>query len=696
MQEEAIDAILDGDNVIVLAPTAGGKTEASIFPVLSNMLSTDAQPVAALYVCPIRALLNNQEHRLKRYAGMVGLDAFKWHGDVGNAQRRRFIQSPAHILMTTPESLEVMLINRRQEVERLFAGLQTVIVDEIHAFADDDRGGHLLSVLERLTRFCGRDLQRIGLSATVGNPDEIGAWLAGSSRRAYRRIDPPKPPAQREISIELFEDDEIVGQAAALARGKKCLVFAESRKGVEEIGAALQKRDITTFVHHGSVSREERERAEARFQMGESAAIVCTSTLELGIDIGDLDRVIQIGAPRTVSSVLQRMGRTGRRPGTTSNYHFLCGGAESMLQAIASVRLLEAGWVEDAEPDDAATHLLAHQIMALSLQEQGISRHLVTDWLAGAHPYSGIEAKDVRALIDTMVKRDILYESEGLLSLGDEGERRYGGSNFLELYAVFDTPPMFTVRYGREDVGTLDVAFLRLMDGQDEGAGGASGGGLGGGRSSFRLAGRPWQIRTIDWRRHVCYVEPTRSASAAKWAGTGGYLSWEICQAIKAALADDAEYPWLGRSASYELASLRLGYARVVPGDATVVETTDTGVTWHTFAGGAINALLAEALNADGGDWTRDNLRIKTDDRATMETAISSIRALRHTDLDEVARTAAAKLPRWGLSKFEPCLPEDQAIALVMRRVFDVEGAGRVARSLWRRSRDIGTPGRMG
>ncbi len=665
VQEQSIEAVLAGDNAIVLAPTAGGKTEASIFPLLSRILSEELAPVAVLYICPIRALLNNQEHRIKAYARMVGLDAFKWHGDVGQAERRRFREAPTHILMTTPESLEVMLMTRPEEAAGQFAGLSAVVVDEVHAFAGDDRGAHLVAILERLVRFCGRDLQRIGLSATVGNPDRIGQWLAGSSQRPYRRVDPAKPPALRELSVDLVESDAgVVRRVVEIGLGRKSLVFAESRRLVEQVAAALQGKGIDTFVHHGSVSREDRERAEARFQHGTNTAIVCTSTLELGIDVGDLDHVIQIDAPRTVSSFLQRMGRTGRRAETVSNCHFLCRTSETMLQAAGLIRLMQQGWVEDVVPETAAAHVLAHQIIALSLQEMGISRHRILTWLAGASPFRGLSQADLDALIDTMLERDILYQAEGRLSLGAEGEKRYAGKNFFELYAVFDTPPIFRVQHGRREVGSLDFAFLHVLE---ERAGPAL----------FRLAGQPWQVRSIDWRRAVCYVEPADRAALPRWSGEGGYLSFEVCQSMKAVLADTERYPWLSPSAAHELAALRLGYKGLVtPGEAPI-ERTDKGVHWHTFAGGAINALLAAGLEEQGGDWKRGNLGLSTDDPAAAAAARASIQQLAAADLHALARRAAGHTRRGGLSKFQPCLPDGLELELIMRRTYDPAGTER-------------------
>jgi ATP-dependent Lhr-like helicase len=319
VQEYTIDAVLDGDNAVVLAPTAGGKTEAALFPILSQILTEERTPVAALYVCPIRALLNNLEDRLQGYARMVGLDVFKWHGDVGESRKQAFRQAPGHILMTTPESLEVMLISARTDARHLFRGLSTVVIDEVHAFAGDDRGAHLAALMERLVVLCGRDVQRLGLSATVGNPEVIGQWLQGSSQRPFRLVDPPKLPVTRVLELDACDDlDQAALGIARKVRGKKTLVFVESRSKAERVAQSISGSGVEVFIHHSSVSRADRTLAEEQFAHGRNTAIVCTSTMELGIDVGDLDQVLQVDAPATVASFLQRLGRTGRRPDTTA------------------------------------------------------------------------------------------------------------------------------------------------------------------------------------------------------------------------------------------------------------------------------------------------------------------------------------------------------------------------------------------
>jgi ATP-dependent Lhr-like helicase len=221
VQELAGEAILDGKNAVVLAPTAGGKTEASIFPVLAQLLESQPSGIGSIYVAPIKALLNNQEVRLGDYTQMVGLDRFVWHGDAGASQKQQFCREPTALLMTTPESLEVMLMSPRVPVQTLFADLRSIVIDEIHAFAGTDRGAHLMSVVERLATLSQHDVQRIGLSATIGNPDHIAHWLSGTSQRESVVIDPPKPKAQRQIKILLREHvTDFAREAVRETRGK--------------------------------------------------------------------------------------------------------------------------------------------------------------------------------------------------------------------------------------------------------------------------------------------------------------------------------------------------------------------------------------------------------------------------------------------------------------------------------------------
>ena len=663
VQTLTIDAVLDGANAVVLAPTAGGKTEAAMFPVLSQILSERRPPVAALYVCPIKALLNNQEPRLAQYARMVGLEVFKWHGDVSASVKARFRREPAHILMTTPESIEVMLVSAKTDARALFAGLGTVIVDEVHAFAGDDRGAHLVALLERLTVFCGRDLQRIGLSATVGNPAVIGQWLQGSSQRERRLVDPPRGAAVRDLRIDFSESVEGAARGiASLARGKKSLVFVESRARAERIAHALGGSGVDVFIHHSAVSRADRTLAEERFTAGSNTAIVATSTMELGIDVGDLDHVLQVDAPSTVASFLQRMGRTGRRSGARANCSFFCVTPEALLQAAAITRLAARGWVEDVAPAEGAMHVLAHQVLALTLQEGGVSRHRVLPWLADAWPFAAIREARLNALIDTMVAREILYEADGLLSLGQRGDRLYGRKNFAELYAVFSAPPMFRVRHGREEVGLVGALFVQGHHSAD-------------GPLCFRLGGRAWEVVQTDWARNVLDVRPSQRGQVPTWLGAGGVLSQPLCQEmLRALIGPGSEANWLTSVAAKTLDEVRAGYAGLLEEGAAALEDRGDDVQWHTFAGGGINRLMAAGLESLTGDkWVAGNLTLKSK-VAGITKAREAIGRLRELDWETLATARAHDLARGRLSKFQPCLPQDAEDRLLAERLLDVPG----------------------
>ncbi|MBF0099246.1 MAG: DEAD/DEAH box helicase [Magnetococcales bacterium] len=315
LQDSAIEPILHGKHAILLAPTAGGKTEAALFPILSRMLAENWQTVSVLYICPIKALLNNLEQRLDGFAKLVGRQTALWHGDIKDSLRQKIVQNPPDILLATPESIEVILVSRRVDHRQFFKNIRAVIVDEVHAFAGDDRGWHLLSLLERLSYLSGREIQRIGLSATVGNPDNLLQWLSGSAKTPGMVIN---PPATGTITPDIQVDyvgnlDNAAIVISRLHRGEKRLVFCDSRSQVEQLSVALRELGVATYISHSSLSMDERKQAETAFAQGQNCVIVATSTLELGIDVGDLDRVIQIDAPFTVSSFLQRIGRTGRR-----------------------------------------------------------------------------------------------------------------------------------------------------------------------------------------------------------------------------------------------------------------------------------------------------------------------------------------------------------------------------------------------
>lgn len=670
VQERSIDAILDGKNAVVLAPTAGGKTEAAFFPLLSLMEASDWKPVSVLYLSPIRALLNNQEDRVSRLAGLVGRRAFKWHGDVGRSARKKFLAHPTDALLITPESLEAMLMSPRVPTRELFDGLQAVIVDEVHAFADDDRGAHLAAVLERLIRFCGRDVQRIGLSATVGNPDEILRWLQGSSERPAVVVDPGGARKTPDLALDHVGTLENAAQVIErLHPGQKRLVFVDSRGKAERLGNLLSERGVITYVSHGSLSVTSRRDAERAFQEARDCVIVATSALELGIDVGDLDHVLQIDAPATVASFLQRMGRTGRRAEMTPNCTFLATKEPAVLGAAAIIRLFREGFVEPVRPSAKASHIFAHQLMALSVQLSGMVRQDANIWLKGCTAFTDLGPEDRSAIIDHMLRAQILADQDGKVWLGPVGERKFGYAHFRELYAVFDAPRLVTVRASNEEIGTVEARFLAGLDTTR-------------GPGSFMLAGRAWEIVVVEWDRGVCIVRPAPKGRTPNWQGDPRHLSYELCQSMRRVLMDDAADPAWSQRATAVMTSLRADYTFLEDSPAPIVEAPDR-ITWWTFAGGGANALLGQMLGAELGEKvvaTNTSIRLEgaaAKSGAAVREVLSRWREDARPTMADGQRFAegAAKA---RISKFQVCLPEKLFAELVVEKSVDLVGARKV------------------
>ncbi len=666
VQELAGQAILDGKNAVVLAPTAGGKTEASVFPVLAGLMERPSEGVGALYIAPIKALLNNQEDRLGTYAEMVGLRRFVWHGDSADGDKRRFVKDPADLLMTTPESLEVMLLSPRVPVARLFPDLRVVIIDEIHALAGTDRGAHLMSVLERITRSSQNDLQRIGLSATVGNPDAILKWLQGTSSREGIVVTPPKNPSQRQVVVHQRDTiADIATDAGAEAKGKKSLFFCQSRALSESVAERMRGAGVDVFVHHSSVSLEERREAEERFHHGTNAAIVCTSTLELGIDVGDLDLVFQANAPSTVSSFLQRMGRTGRRAGQVANTTFYCEAADDVLQAVAIIELAREGWVEHVAVQSRCWPVLVHQLLAMTLQFGAISPEKCWEQISRVPDFQGIGRQEFDQLVEHMKAEDFLFEAGGLLSMGMKAERIFGRKNFMELYAVFSSPVLYRVETSTgKQLGSLEQDFVdRLVEEM----------------SSFLLAGRAWTVEQVNHKERTVRVREAPRGQKPSW---GGYLpqilGFELCQRMRRVLTNDTLYSYADERAVAAIRERRDALGDLLKRSGKFAVQMEDGLArvW-TFAGGRVNYTLRYAIEmVTGWKVIADNLQLRLSgdgvNHATIDEALAKVSAPAFYDSAETRKQLVARVPPFRLSKFQSALPDAMETEMVAAYVLDI------------------------
>jgi len=615
LQEATIQPVIDGEHAILLAPTAGGKTEAASFPILSRMLTENWTGLSVLYICPIKALLNNLEERLSYYGQLLGRSVAVWHGDISASRKAKIIADPPDILLATPESLEVMLVSLRIDHRVLFANVRSVIIDEVHAFAGDDRGWHLLSVLERISVIAGRELQRLGLSATVGNPELLCDWLASSCESKRSVIN---PPAENNVVPDVQVDWVGSVRNAAIVisrlhRGEKRLVFVDSRSRVEELAMELRGLGVATYVSHSCLSLDERRSAEEAFSQGSDCVIVATSTLELGIDVGDLDRVIQIDSPFTVASFLQRIGRTGRRAGSSRNCLFLATKEDAFLRALALLKLWQEPFVEPIEPPPRPMHIYAQQVMALSLQEQGMIAQDIEKWVGAMPGFSAIAQDDKGQVLDYMLSTGVLHSDSGLFGIGRTGEKAFGQKNFMELFSVFTSPPMVKVFHGKQELGEVHQLTFAV---KDEGP------------ALLTLGGRSWQTKYIDWARKKAYVEPTDMRGRSLWLSAGQPMHYEMCQAIAQVLSSGGDVEGLSSRSQGLLEELQEEFGWLEEGKSTLLIDGDGNANWWTFSGRLLNATFSEVLAAEANKIVSDNLCITFSHVYEVEALVMKIKTL--------------------------------------------------------------------
>lgn len=589
LQEQAIAPLLAGHHALLLAPTAGGKTEAALLPILSRMLNEQWRGPSVLYVCPIKALLNNLEARLAFLAGLVGRSVAVWHGDIVQGDKSRAERDRPDILLTTPESVEGMLLGSRRDHNRLLGNIRCVIADELHAFAADDRGWHLLALLERI-RVLGAPLgQRIGLSATVGKPQALLDWFAGHSGGPTSLIQVAAPPAEVDLSVDYVGSiDNAAIIISHLHQGEKRLVFCDSRSKVEQLAAALRGRDVDVFVSHAALSADLRKQAEQAFAERQNCVIVATSTLELGLDVGDLDRVIQIDAPASVASFLQRLGRTGRRAGSQRNTLFLATEDNSLLEALAITRLFRKGYVEPVVPPPLPCHLLVQQLFAL-LMQNGRELEEVTfletlgriPGMATAIEYAWT---DIRA---HLLENGYLMTSGSFLGLGPAAETRFRGKGLADLCVSFDAPQSIAAMHGKVLIGFIDPLNLAT---RTEGP------------RVISLGGKAWRVVHVDRHRGRAHVAPAQASGYSYWFSPTRGASRVISQEARSILdsTSDEMGAALSRRATNHLADLRDRMQ-----DTLLVRPVAQGpqdrYVWWTWQGLAANLLLAGRVVTAGG-----------------------------------------------------------------------------------------------
>ncbi|MGI8446610.1 MAG: helicase-related protein, partial [Streptosporangiaceae bacterium] len=476
---------------------------------------------------------------------------------------------------------------------------------------------------------------------------------AGTGRTTPTAVSPTTPPGDVQLDY-VGSVDNAAKVIAALHQGEKRLVFCDSRRLVEELGAALRARGVTAFLSHASLSLDERRRAEQAFADSRDCVIVATSTLELGVDVGDLDRVIQINAPATVASFLQRLGRSGRRAGSARNCLFLALNQGGLLDAAGLVLLWGRRQVEPVVPPADPRHIVAQQILALCLQEGRVGENLLAQHWNGLRPF-GPSAGPVLA---HLAREGYLDSDDGMLFIGPEAEKHFGHRHFTELTTAFTAMPQFTVLNGRQEVGRTDPALLTAKTD---------------GPRLLLLAGHSWRVTWTDWKRRRCFVEPAEGGGKARWIfpGTAG-ASFALSRAIRDVLLGADPPARLTRRAQAALVRARETAPDLVHPGGTVISRSPSGdVRWWTWAGWRANATLITTLG-DMADTAQrvEEFFVRLRDDTTPEKWKAAM-----TGIGERLCLPAVDDKALDGLKFSVALPRHLAEATLAARLADLEGA---------------------
>ena len=605
VQTRAIDAILDGPNhVLICSATASGKTEAALLPIITLLDYDPPSTIGALYIGPLKALINDQFLRISGLLEDSDIPVQSWHGDVAQSKKQRFLKRARGILQITPESLEAMLMNRHHELERLFGDLRYVIIDEVHAFIDSDRGRQVMSQLERLSRVQEAPARRIGLSATLGEPEEATAWLRGKSDLDATTIQVSES-SNIKLALEYFlfpdysEKDQYFRHLHKMTqRVPKTLIFANSRVATEEIGLNLRQvselKGLPSFyhVHHGNISAPFREAAEeAMKEENTPACVAATATLELGIDLGQLDQVLQVDSTHSVSSFVQRLGRSGRRQNEPSRMFFYCTEAQSgarhfgddipwnLLQTIAIVQLyLEEKWIEPPTIPRLPLSLLYHQTMSIIYSHTELSPPRLAERVLTLSPFENVSTDQFRQLLRHLLEIEHLQQAEtGGLFIGIGAENIV---NHYRFYAVFADKVEYRVRDKSREIGTLQEA--PEVD------------------STVVLAGYIWRVLSVDKERRIIEVERAKGKARPEWRGSGIKIHTRILQKMREILISDGDFIYVHDRARKRLAIARQAARRSDLAASSILPLADKRFLLFPWCGTRSFNTLEHMLNRGG------------------------------------------------------------------------------------------------
>lgn len=678
IQTAAIAKILaSDDNFILASRTASGKTEAAFLPILSKVNFNDSG-VQVLYISPLIALINDQFYRIEELCKNLDVTVTKWHGEANKTLKERLIKQPNGIVLITPESLEAMFVNKPYNVKQLFSNLKYVVIDEIHSFIGTDRGIQLKSILSRLQKVNSKLFSIVGLSATIGDYDEAKRFtgdelktkvLLDRTAKEINALFRYFKNKNEELPLELLKDLYIE------TKDNKVLIFPNSRGRAEEVAVKLRKISDRVkghpnyFSHHSSVDREVREYVEyfAKNNNRQNFCISCTSTLELGIDIGTVDEVVQIDATHSIASLIQRVGRSGRKEGESSNLYLYATNEWSLLQSIACWLLYKEGFIEPPQKNEKPYDILVHQALSITKGHSGIRLTELINQLQENAAFKQIELSEIDEILKHLIEIVFLEKLQHEVIIGIEGEKVVNSRDF---YSVFKTEENFKVVNAGNTIGEIPFSPQIIED------------------ENILLSAKIWKIKFVDHKAKKIEVIPTKDGKKPMFFGGGATIHQRIREEMFEVLYSKTDYDFLDQPSCDETEILRKDFSvfniKNLQSDRPLL-TAEKHLQLFTFTGTRINRTIQLLLNIAGIKNTLDDSSSSFDIEVPKQELISkwSYLSFPLTDIDTHISTLLQTNPTLlDFSKWGTYLPDNYKIKLVKDRYFDIEQTAQLLRTM--------------
>ncbi|MCL9806930.1 DEAD/DEAH box helicase [Flavobacterium amniphilum] len=671
IQDAAIQRIIStNENYILASRTASGKTEAAFLPILSKVDFSE-QGVQVLYISPLIALINDQFYRIEELCEYLEVTVTKWHGEANKTLKEKIIKDPNGIVLITPESLEAMFVNKPYNVKHLFSNLKYVVIDEIHYFVGSDRGTQLKSILSRLQDLNSSKFKIIGLSATIGDYEDAKKFTGDALQTKVLR---DKTSKEIDTEFRYFKNEgaelplDLLKDLYIETKDNKVLIFPNSRGRAEELAVKLKKISERVkghsnyFSHHSSVDKEVREYVEyfAKNNKRNNFCISCTSTLELGIDIGSVDEVVQIDATNSIASLIQRVGRSGRQDGAKSSLFLYATHQWSLLQSLACWGLYKEGFIEPSESMNLAYDILLHQALSITKGYSGIKLSDLIKKLKSNFAFNDIEAVDIEEILNHLIEIDFLEKLQDEVIVGIEGEKIVNSRDF---YSAFTVEENFKVVNAGNKVGEIPYTPQVRED------------------ENILLAAKIWKIQFVDFKAKKIEVIPAKDGKKPKFNGGGGIVHQKIREKMFQILFNNEEFPELNQSAGDELEQMRKDFSIFSIQNfetSRPLLVSEKELAFYTFTSTKINRTLLLLFNTLEIKCSLDDDASVFYIKVSKEDFFSKLELIKNS-LETIEKNITNQLETtsdvFSVSKWGVYLPVKYKIALMKQKYFNIKGA---------------------